>query len=363
MENWATITVNPEVITWESSNDLCTFYRGQLENKSYEDLSAVSPVNYSEPPPIVPPAVIDVIPPTPTTAPLEPPPLCTRCSCDIQKQEASSSVPTTYQGTGSSLVSIDTISVVNVETISEKTDKTSDSKILSTPHVPLSSCTKSTDAVVETVQKITEQTIDKNKSLEEKTIVFVPSTVESTNLPINPPSHPIGGAATSTTQLHRSQLCSTVALTSLDSIVKQDGTDISSQTSQATKTLCRPSTPHKPTFNPLRQEQLSKHIQQSTENLSTPKKPAKIIASFGQKQAKPSSSPGVSVNTTSTQSNIGILVQAPPVAKIHTDHSNSKSPYPLKKHPLINIKAGSIVQIVEAPASLISSKSKVSISL
>ena len=28
-ENWATITVNSEIITWASSNDLCTFYRSQ----------------------------------------------------------------------------------------------------------------------------------------------------------------------------------------------------------------------------------------------------------------------------------------------------------------------------------------------
>ena len=88
-ENWATITVNSEIITWASSNDLCTFYRSQPAIEAYDDIS-VSSVDYSEPPPPPPPppaAIIDVIPPTPTSVPLEQPPLCKRCSCDLITQD------------------------------------------------------------------------------------------------------------------------------------------------------------------------------------------------------------------------------------------------------------------------------------
>ena len=289
VENWATITVNSEVITWESSNDLCTFYRNQPIVKSYEDLTT-SPVPYTEVPPISspphPPATIDIIPPTPTTVISEPPPLCTRCSCDIQKQtnqlnDDDSNLATTLSDKLTGLQS--SIQQNNIETTQNDSSKTSTQEtfIKSVPAVSSTSSTKS-------------------------------SLI----------------ASTSTTQLHRSQVCSTEISSSSCSVVNKDQVNSNSPVinPQTTATANRPSTPHKPSYSKKQWKD------QPTRSQS-------------------------SINSNVVNSTKVVPLSITQDKSAYSNTSSNFGPYPLKKHPLINIKAGNILKV--ASVSNVAPKLKV----
>ena len=359
LENWATITVNSEVITWESSNDLCTFYRSQPTN-SYEDLS-VSPTCYTEPPP--PPANIAVIPPTPTSVPSEPPPLCVRCSCDIQKEDSTKLTHNAYEESDSPVNLILPTSSINQEpTIGDEheiIDNVS-SSTSSNCQIGKTSINKSLHKDLKVTEEKLDQTISKTCNLVEKSIASLPLVKTSNSV-----------AATSTTQLHRSQLCSTAVSVSCYSTIKQHArpADSSSQIQLSTATSSRPSTPHKPLIKQPRKDQLTDralHAKQQIWGISTIQhKSSKNSLPYSQKQRKSSSSQATfcaSVgNNTNTTSNLGRTGQTTPLAsqvkKITQDISSNLNTYPLKKHPLINIKSGSVIQIESS--SLGSSKSKV----
>ena len=362
LENWATITVNSEIITWESSNDLCTFYRSQPAN-SYEDLS-VSPACYTEPPP-PPPAIIDVIPPTPTSVPSEPPPLCVRCSCNIQKQDSTKLVQTAYQESESP------VNVIQPASIPEPTicdgskiiDTVSNSTSSLNCQIDKNSLNSSLDKDLEITKEKSDQTISKTCNLVDKSIVSLPLVKTSNSV-----------AATSTTQHHRSQLCSTEISVSSYSTIKQHAraADSFSQIQHSTTTSSRPSTPHKPVTKQPRKDQLTDrgpHPKQPIWGISTnQQKTSTNSLMYAQKQRKSSSSKATfcaSVgNNTNTTSNLGRTGQTTPfAAQVKTitpnksDNSSNLNTYPLKKHPLINIKSGSVLQIESS--SLGSSNSKV----
>ena len=365
LENWATITVNSEVITWESSNDLCTFYRSQPTN-SYEDLS-ISPTYYPDPPPPA-AAVIDVIPPTPTSVASEAPPLCVRCNCDIQKQENTKLEQTVHQESDNHPVSV----IQPASNVNKESRICDGSEIIANLSTSTSSlnCQSDKTFIIKPLLKDLEidkgnvdQTTIKTCNLAEKSIVSLPLAKTSTSV-----------AATSTTQLHRSQLCSTAVSVSSHSTIKQHArtADSSSQIHQSTTPSSRPSTPYKPVIKQQRKDHITdggSNPKQKIWGISTIQpKTSKNSVPYSQKQRKSSSSEATlcaSVgNNTNTTSNLGRTGQTTPLAlQVKTitpdksDNSSNLNTYPLKKHPLINIKSGSVIQIDSS--SLGSSKSKV----
>lgn len=234
------------------------------------------PAPYTEVPPVssppYPPATIDIIPPTPTTVISEPPPLCTRCSCDIQKQtnqlnDGDSNLATTLSDKLTGLQS--SIQQNNIETTQNDSPKT-----------------------------LTQETFI-------KTVPAVSSTSSSKSSLI---------ASTSTTQLHRSQVCSTEISSSSCSVVTKEQVNSNPPVikPQTTATVNRPSTPHKPSYSKQQWKD------QPTRNFNVVNSP-KVV-------------PLCTTQDKSANSNT----------------SGNFGPYPLKKHPLINIKAGNILKVVNA---------------
>ena len=249
-----------------------------------------SPVPYTEVPPISspphPPATIDIIPPTPTTVISEPPPLCTRCSCDIQKQtnqlnDDDSNLATTLSDKLTGLQS--SIQQNNIETTQNDSSKTSTQEtfIKSVPAVSSTSSTKS-------------------------------SLI----------------ASTSTTQLHRSQVCSTEISSSSCSVVNKDQVNSNSPVinPQTTATANRPSTPHKPSYSKKQWKD------QPTRSQS-------------------------SINSNVVNSTKVVPLSITQDKSAYSNTSSNFGPYPLKKHPLINIKAGNILKV--ASVSNVAPKLKV----
>ena len=334
-ENWATITVNSEIITWASSNDLCTFYRSQPAIEAYDDIS-VSSVDYSEPPPPPPPAaIIDVIPPTPTSAPLEQPPLCKRCSCDLITQDRALTQGDCQNDDDNKLISTpSTISTVRKvqNALSEHLDGINRKSV-------------STDNTAK--ESINKQTNDGTDGTKEKlgNIPYIPNSSASSS--VNSKSV----AATSTTQHHRSQLCSTAVSLPTHIIPKQ--LEITSQTHQGKATVnSRPSPHHKPGIKHIKKEQ--------TTTVPTYNKPlpSAVPTTTDQVHAK-------DISHTTRHTSLTTKPVAGSLNKI--DPSNPEQPqndysprlvhYPLKKHPLINIKSRPVVQLESS--SLVAPTTKV----
>ena len=367
LENWATITVNSEIITWESSNDLCTFSRSQPIGKSYESASSPTSYAYKEPPP----AIIDVIPPTPTSVPESP--SCVHCSSNIQKNDSRlgqtitkppasplGTKQTAIQPPASPLGANQTTSSSKVETTANTGPKKSDqelSSLLSSPSstelsaVPITLINEGINPRKEGLYQTINQAADKTSILSQRNVALHSARTTT--------------AATTTTQLHRSQLCSTAVSLSSYSKVKQQATESSFHSQQTS----RPSTPHKPFFQHSRKEQVVHrgvlHKQHVSANLLTQATFSKTISSCEKKSSTTSSLHVPTclpvVNITNTKSNNSITTKAVPLTSksttIHSDNLTIQSSYPLKKRPLINVKSGSIVQVDASP--LISPKSKV----
>ena len=238
-------------------------------------------MSYTDAPPVSspphPPATIDIIPPTPTTVISEPPPLCTRCSCDIQKQtnqlnDDDSTLATTLSDKLTGLQS--SINQNNIETTQSDSPKISTQQtfIITVPAVSPTSSTKS-------------------------------SLI----------------ASTSTTQLHRSQVCSTEISSSSCSVLNKEQVNSNSPVinPQTTATVNRPSTPHKPSYSKQQWKDQPTRSQSSTNSnvVNSPKV--------------------VPLSTTQDKS-------------AYSNKSSNFGPYPLKKHPLINIKAGNILKVANA---------------
>ena len=249
-----------------------------------------SPVPYTEVPPVSspphPPATIDIIPPTPTTVISEPPPLCTRCSCDIQKQaihhnDEDSNLATTLSDKLTGLQS--SIQQNNIETTQNDSSKTS-----------------------------TQETFIKSVPAVSST----PSTKSSLI------------ASTSTTQLHRSQVCSTEISSSSCSVVNKEQVNSNSPVinPQTTATANRPSTPHKPSYSKKQWKD------QPTRSQS-------------------------SINSNVVNSTKVVPLSITQDKSAYSNTSSNFGPYPLKKHPLINIKAGNILKV--ASVSNVAPKLKV----
>ena len=326
-ENWATITVNSEIITWASSNDLCTFYRSQPAIEAYDDIS-VSSVDYSEPPPPPPPppaAIIDVIPPTPTSAPLEQPPLCKRCSCDLITQDRALTQGDCQNEEDNKLISTpSTISTVRkVQNALSKHLDGINRKSAST-----------NNTAKESINKKTNDGTDSSKE-ELGNIPYISNSSDSSSVKSK------SVAATSTTQHHRSQLCSTAVSLPTHIIPKQ--LEITSQTHQNKATVnARPSTPHKPGVKHIKKEQ--------TTTVPTYFKPLPSAASTttDQVNAKDISPTTKHINTSSTTKPVAGSVNkidASNPEQPQNDYSPRLIHYPLKKHPLINIKSRPVVQL------------------
>ena len=334
-ENWATITVNSEIITWASSNDLCTFYRSQPAIEAYDDIS-VSSVDYSEPPPPPPPAaIIDVIPPTPTSAPLEQPPLCKRCSCDLITQDRALTQGDCQNDEDNKLISTPlTISTVRKvqNALSEHLDGIN-RKSVSTDNTAKESINKQTNGGTDSTKE------------ELGNIPFISNSSASSSVKYK------SVAATSTTQHHRSQLCSTAVSLPTHIIPKQ--LEITSQTHQGKATVhSRPSPPHKPGIKHIKKEQ--------TTTVPTYNKPlpSAVPTTTDQVHAK-------DISHTTRHTSLTTKPVAGSLNKI--DPSNPEQPqndysprlvhYPLKKHPLINIKSRPVVQLESS--SLVAPTTKV----
>ena len=324
VENWATITVNSEVITWESSNDLCTFYRNQPIVKSYEDLTKY-PVSCTEATAVSsqPPATIDIIPPTPTTAVSEPPSFCTRCSCDLQKEA------------------------------NQQNEEESDS-------LETKLANKLTNLQSQTKQNanITENTSSKilsgNSFTGTAPVVSSASSVKSSVV-----------ASTSTTQLHRSQVCSTeITSSSCSGINKQQQSNnsYSQLEHQNTARGSRPSTPHKPLSSKQAwKEQASSHkgnnpSDSGSANL-TYNKPNKSNSTDLKKESNIPLTTIANINSNVVNVTKGIPLSTTQDKNGFQNVQSNFGPYPLKKHPLINVKAGNLLKI--AASSAVASKSKV----
>ena len=336
-ENWATITVNSEIITWASSNDLCTFYRSQPAIEAYDDIS-VSSVDYSEPPPPPPPAaIIDVIPPTPTSAPLEQPPLCKRCSCDLITQDRALT-----QG---------------------DCQNDEDNKLISTPST-ISTVRKVQNALSEHLDGINRKSVSTNNTAKESINKQRNDGTDSTkeelgNIPFISNSSASSSvkyksvAATSTTQHHRSQLCSTAVSLPTHIIPKQ--LEITSKTHQGKATVnSRPSPPHKPGIKHIKKEQ--------TTTVPTYNKPlhSAVPTTTDQVHTKDSSPTTRHLNTSLTTKPVaGSLNKIDPSnpEQPQNDYSPRLIHYPLKKHPLINIKSRPVVQLESS--SLVAPTTKV----
>ena len=336
-ENWATITVNSEIITWASSNDLCTFYRSQPAIEACDDIS-VSSVDYSEPPPPPPPAaIIDVIPPTPTSAPLEQPPLCKRCSCDLITQDRALTQGDCQNDDDNKLISTpSTISTVRKvqNALSEHLDGINRNSASTNNTAKESINKKTSDGTDDTKEELGNNPYISNSSSS--------SSVKSKSV-----------AATSTTQHHRSQLCSTAVSLATHIIPKQ--LKITSQAHQNKATVNpRPSTPHKPGVKHIKKEQ--------TTTVPTYFKPLPSAASAttDQVNAKDISPTTRHINTSSTTKPVAgsaNRIDASNPEQPQNDYSPRLNHYPLKKHPLINIKSRPVVQLESS--SLVAPTTKV----
>ena len=323
VENWATITVNSEVITWESSNDLCTFYRNQPILKSYEDLTTY-PVSCTEATAVSsqPPATIDIIPPTPTTAVSEPPSFCTRCSCDLQKEA------------------------------NQQNEEESDSleTKLANKLTDLQSQTKQNANITE---NISSKILSGNSFTGKAPVVSSASSVKSSVV-----------ASTSTTQLHRSQVCSTeITSSSCAGINKQQQSNnsYSQLEHQNTTRGSRPSTPHKPLSSKQTwKEQASSHKDNQSDSGSsnlTYNKQNKNNSTDLKKESNIPLTTIASINSNVVNVTKGIPLSTNQDKNGYQNVQSNFGPYPLKKHPLINVKAGNLLKI--AASSAVASKSKV----
>ena len=320
LQRWATITVNPEIVTWETPNDLCTFYRNPTGELLLEGpLNSTNNNNYHTKPP---PATSGVIPLPPNKLP-EPVSSCIHC-CLLKREK--DHTPTKDQKLKQQLPN--------------SADATEQLKNVGKPYP-----------------------IQTNKSK------FVPhAELVTNNNPVSSPygisSHDIKHGSTTTTQLHRNQLCSTTVIKSSPSLSSEKFVSktssplttshypITSSLSTTTTQLSRPPTPHKPSYHNTARKSI----------ISSPpsKEKSGVVKSFQQK-ALTTSSYCCSLSSLSTPitssrqhaANIGsskitrngsaTTSDKKPKTNHHLDNLSTQSSYPLKKHPLINIKPNSSV--------------------
>ena len=364
LEKWATITVNPDLVTWETSNDLCTFYRGQQIENRFEGTASPTNYGYQDPPP----AIIDVIPATPTT--LSGPSSCIDCCGHVVNQDY-----TLDQATLQPPLPIETTQIVSsekIETVAHtESDKTGQG--LRPLHLPHSLTKASTNNIPNKNVKSGENGvgIKCNEDITQNSTSVAAQNF--TNYSINTTS----GFTTTTTQLHLNQVCSTLVSSSPSySSSNQQAAKPSSYPNKATLQTPRPPTPHRAASQHSRKVQASpatsQHTSQQLSSSITQPKSTKVVLPYEQKSSTTSTvssvtttcpPPIVSITNAKSNNNLPTNVNqalvAQQSAKIHSDNSHLQSTYPLKKRPLINIKSRPIVQVGCTSSLLISPKSKV----
>ena len=326
-------------------------------------------MGYTEAPPLPspppPPAIIDVIPPTPTTEISEPPPLCVRCSCDIQKQDKQQQ----HEQNSKSLAETTSTSTnANPEIVTNPVSESLGNKVITTTLSDrlkaLRSPTASINGNVEASEKNLPETLTKYS--------FAKSTPPASSvIPVKASVI----ASTSTTQLHRSQLCSTEVTSSSCSVInKQQGSSNSYNVVEQQDPIRanRPSTPHKPSNSKQswKEQSSNRQVIQNKPSSFTPssfsnQKQNKNNSTNLQKQQNVPLKPDGKTSALNAAIINKNVVKVPQETPLSTAQEKNSSPdestkvisYPLKKHPLINIKTGNLLKL--ATSSIVSSKPQV----
>ena len=285
-----------------------------------------NPVPYTEhTPPATsqPTATIDIIPPTPTTVVSEPPSFCTRCSCDIQKQ-GNQQIEDKSNSLGTTL-----------------TNK-------------LTSLQTSTQPNISTTENLKPLVTANHSFIGTAPVVSSAASIKSSIV-----------ASTSTTQLHRSQLCSTEISASTCQVTKNPDSGSSPQAAQqAPVRENRPSTPHKPSNSkqPWKEQSTSRQSirdnqSNSRSSFSAQHQPHKNNSADFKKQTNNPSTKLVGINSNVVNVTNVIPSSTTQERTVTKNVQSNFGPYPLKKHPLINIKTGNLLKI--ATSSIVAAKSKV----